>query len=438
MQTVIGLFCKQLQIQVRRREVNHDDIVVVLSASVHLNPFQAFGDAEPGFSLMTSLLNSKYPEDSCYQMACGVMELLGRWFDSVAIHIYRLNWIPALLGFLSLCEKFYTTQSPPYPGLIALRILSTCPEYPGFSTMVLPILTPILLPTHPLQSRSLALKVFYQLMHKWSPPQRETVLANDLNRLLQAVGDPFQSIPEGESMEAADCGPVVAAVTLIGLMASDLWHNHLHHSNFTSCEEIVSTEEGRRTFLISMFNAATHSWSKLLSTPAQMVMAIRHLEELQCINTAEVVISWAWAIGVVSPVDHDGWRLIEHDTLRFYQAHGTGRLTTLSQHITDMTIEAPHSKFLTAKYGNTPCLAKKPLLHQVQSYSRNHRDLCISQVCQLRRLYYLFGFDSMIWKEAVAATVEVGSGEGSAGGIHISSGCSMMPIEFMDHVCDYP
>jgi len=31
------------------------------------------------------------------------------------------------------------------------------------------------------------------------------------------------------------------------------------------------------------------------------------LEELQCPNAAEVVIVWAWTIGVVNPVDRDGW-----------------------------------------------------------------------------------------------------------------------------------
>ena len=58
-------------------------------------------------------------------------------------------------------------------------------------------------------------------------------------------------------------------------------------------------------------------------------MTVKYLEELQCPNTAEVVIMWAWTIGVVNPVDHDGWQLIGRDTLRFYQTRGMERLNRL-------------------------------------------------------------------------------------------------------------
>jgi hypothetical protein len=53
---------------------------------------------------------------------------------------------------------------------------------------------------------------------------------------------------------------------------------------------------------------------ELLRTPAKIIAAIRRLEELQCLNTAEVVILWAWTAGVVNPADHDAWGLIERYT----------------------------------------------------------------------------------------------------------------------------
>jgi len=71
-------------------------------------------------------------------------------------------------------------------------------------------------------------------------------------------------------------------------------------------------------------------------------MAIKRLEELQCPNTAEFVILWAWTVGAVEMVDRDAWGLIERNTLDFYQTHGIRRLTTLSQHITDTTMESRH------------------------------------------------------------------------------------------------
>ena len=98
----------------------------------------------------------------------------------------------------------------------------------------------------------------------------------------------------------------ICAVVLMEFLLSDLWGNHLHSSIFTSCEEILSTEEGRRTVLRCMFDMVSPSWSEFLCTPAKIVAAIRCLEELQCPNTAEAIILWAWTVCVVSTVDYDG------------------------------------------------------------------------------------------------------------------------------------
>ena len=136
-----------------------------------------------------------------------------------------------------------------------------------------------------------------------------------------------------------------ALVVLMEFPSPDLWGNHLRRSNFTSCEEILSTEE-RRAVLRCMFDTGSRSWSEFLCTPAKVVVAIRRLEELQRSNAAEVIIPCAWTVGVVSTVDYDGWELIECDMLDFYRTHGIGRLTALSRHITDTTMETRHAKFL--------------------------------------------------------------------------------------------
>ena len=184
------------------------------------------------------------------------------------------------------------------------------------------------------------------------------VLNKDLDKLLRAVGDPFQSTPDlplqdGKPWDVADDEPMMAAVVLIELASSGLWRDHLDRSNFASCEKIVSTMEGKRMALRCMLNTATHTWSKYLCMPAEIIAVTRRLEELQCLNTAEVVILWAWTVGVTYAVDHDAWRLIGRNTLEFYQTYGTGHLpVALKQHIhdTDKNMETKHMMFLLKHY----------------------------------------------------------------------------------------
>jgi len=130
----------------------------------------------------------------------------------------------------------------------------------------------------------------------------ETVSDESRDKLLRAVEDPFQ-YPAG----TADYDPVMAAVVLINFASSERWKNHLRDSNFTSCEDIASKEEGRTT-LRGMLDTVADEWLELPRTPAKITTAIKRLRELQCLNTVEVVIMWAQAAGVGSPEDHKAWR----------------------------------------------------------------------------------------------------------------------------------
>ena len=93
-----------------------------------------------------------------------------------------------------------------------------------------------------------------------------------------------------------DYEPTDAAVLLIEFASSELWQNHLDSSNFTTCEEFLSTE-GKRTVVEHMLKSPLPPWLKPLCRATTVVVAIRRLEELQCLNTAEVVIMWAWTVG---------------------------------------------------------------------------------------------------------------------------------------------
>jgi len=222
------------------------------------------------------------------------------------------NWMDWRSG------TFYVVGSPPYPGSTALRILLFSPRYAHFGPTILPFLASTLLSTHPLQSRRLALKLFHGFMSGWFSSEMSKVLNKNLDKLPRAVGDPFQSTPDlplrgGKPGEAADDEPMMATVVPIELASSDLWQNHLNRSNFASCEKVVSAREGKRTALRCTLDTVTRTWSQYLCTPAKITAAIRRLEELQCLNIAEVVILRAWT-GVPDTGDRDAWRLIGGNT----------------------------------------------------------------------------------------------------------------------------
>ena len=417
-------------------KADEDALSSVLYASIHLDPFEAMGGGELGFLWITEILNSGCEESRREWMASQVVGSLGKHFfrkDSVPRISMEPAWIPPLLAFLSLSEKVDGRRKH---NLTALRILATSPRSTDFGTTVLPILVSSLLPTYPLQSRRITLQVFYTFAPGWFSSQMENVSSEDLNKLVQAVGDPFQSpdfpLQDGKPMDLPYYNPKLVAAVLIGFASSDLWQHHLLRSNFTSLEVTVSTWEGKRAALECM---AYCKPPKCLFTATGIVTAIRRLEELQCPNTTEVVIMWAWTVGVVDPVDRDGWQLIGSSTLRFCETRRMERLVTLKRYITDRIMESSYIQSLLIRrheeskvkdFVTLPALKLQPDFE-----SRYHTFLNLSQTCQLRGLYQLFGYNTTTWKDAVAA-LEVGE-KGD-----VSLGRSVALSSSMDWACDYP
>jgi hypothetical protein len=444
LKTAIYLFHQRLQVTIRKGKTSNYDLVSFINESLCLDPFKATGAEELGFMWIAEILSSGYSEEDRCWMAGSIVRSLGEhFFPQPPVlppsHV-RSAWIPPLLDFLLLCEKSHMELFPLYSaGYIALRILSVNPEPADCIAMTLPVLVSTLSPAHPLQSRNLALKVFYVLVPGWFSPQIENVLDRDIDRLLLAVGDPFEHLDlplqDGQPSVTVNDNPMIATVVLMDLTSSDLWRNHLCHSNFASCEEIVSMEEGRSTALGCMSLVAAYLWVELLHMPAEIIAAIRRPEELQCLNTAEVIIMWAWTIGVINPGDRIGWKSIQDETLRFYQTHGFRRLVTLARHITDMTGRTFHDAFLDAHYKYSPyrlgCVQRPPMIigGSVASDLRWRIDPLVSRNCQLRSLYYLFGYDPTAQRETVA--VEGADGE-------VPSGCPVTPVSFTDWACNYP
>ena len=423
-------------------KANHRDLTSVLYTLNHLDPFQVTGSGELGFLWITEILNSGYEEHEREGLARIAMELLGKhFFGKNPAYFIKVEpaWIPPLLGFLSLSEKLDGIRSTRF---IALRILAASQGSADFGPMILPILTPLLLPTHPLQLRHLALNVSGEFMSGWFSSQMEDVPSKDLGGFIQAIGDPFQfpdlPLQDGKPVRPPGYDPMVAVAVLIEFASLDLWRNHLRHSNFTSFEEMASTWDGKGAALGRMLRMVTLFLPEFLSTATRIAMAIGRLEELRCSNTAEVVIMWAWTVGVVNPVDHDGWQLIGRNTLRFYQTHGMERLIALGRHVADTVMEADllafspirrlirrHEESKVEGFIGLPVSKLLP-----ETVSKDLAYLRLSQACQLRRLYHLFGYDPVTWRETVRVEVDKETS--------VSSGHSVALAPFVDWACDYP
>ena len=395
-----------------------------------------------GFLWIREILNSGYPEKEQCLMASEVVRLLWRYRSLSRRPSYvQSAWGPPLLKFLSLCENFPTTESPPHPALITLGILSGGLQNDDFDPIIPPTLASMLSSDHPLRSRKLALAVFRNFTPGWFP-QMETVSGHHLSKLLQAVGDPFHFPLELPQLETTvEYQPMKVAVALIEFASSELWWSHLRPSNFASCEDILSTDEGRRSALLGMFWTALWEWPEYLCTPAKIVTVVRRLEGFGCLNTARVVITWGWVAGMADVMDQESWKLIESETLRFYRAHGMRSLVALKRCIiqnTNMGLQHDQIRFFEDRSEGPPFRAgrsRRPANLSDRTEGRQRReemwtDCVISQACQLRRLYHLFGYDPATWQEAAGAEVDEKR--------EVLSGRSFTPDPFIGWECDYP
>jgi len=204
-----GLFCQQLRVSIRDGKAKPDVLHSILSVLNHLDPFEV--DEEYGFLWVTDILNSGYTDNDRHQMATRVIQLLGKKFHpDYPVSLFP-NCIPPLLDFPPPHENL----KPP-GGLIALRILTFGREDSDFGARILPVFMSILQLAHPLRSCSLALKIFHQFAAGWFSSQMESVLYKDLDRLLQAVGDPFQF--QDDRHTTTDYEPMKTVVVLIEFM----------------------------------------------------------------------------------------------------------------------------------------------------------------------------------------------------------------------------
>ena len=417
-----------------------DGICSVLSALRHFDTprFATIRTQWP--SWITDVLGSGYSGWDQYTVAEKVVYLAWEQIKRVVMsptHNVDAAWLPPLFGFLRLGEGFRWRRNQT-AGAIALRVLSRGEGIYQLGLTILPILTSTLQPTHPLRSREVALKVFRQFGPGWFSSQMQSVASVDRASLLHAVGDPFQYAPDTmlpdkqHTFDAYD--PMGVAAILIEFASSDLWRDYLHRSNFVTCEEVISTAEGRKS-AFRCLQHTTEPWL-FLGTPSKVISAIERLETLRCPNTVEAVLACVWAPGGVdrSSVDLDGWKLIQQKTLAFYQTHGIGRLKGLSQFITANHASRPHGRNLPRRVEGVRLpvrIAKE--MRKWGCMEDWYSDMGLAQVCQRKLLYQLFGCNPTTWEEMLAA-----DSEGADEGVDLPVGQCGVPARFVDWSCDYP
>ena len=147
----------------------------------------------------------------------------------------------------------------------------------------------------------------------------------------------------------------------------------------------------------------------------------------------------------MNPVDHDGWQSIRCDTLRFYQTRGIERLIALKRHVTDMVVwvdyRTLHSIKRLEEFTAKGFIGLLVLELLPETVPKDLAHLHLSRACQLRRLYHLFGYDPMTWREAVGVKgvdeeMDVSSGYSIAPALSVDSGHAIIHRTFRDnHFC---
>ena len=266
----------------------------ILSAVVPLDPFQALGNARWGFDWISDILGPGYSEDGRHLMAVPVMRMVEEHLfpsDQNSPYLEQPTWIHSFLRFLLLVEGQQIQASSTCLRSIARCILASS-ESTRFNTVILPLLTSTLSPTHPFGLRCSALKAFYKIASEWF--SRKDVPDIDLRDLLQTVDDPFRftlnpPLPSGQHRES-----MMVVVALIEFSSVDQWRGYLTESAFTTCEGLVSTPGGRK-LVLECLSEADDMWPKFLGTDRRVDAAIAHLREFGHQATAEALNEWAQA-----------------------------------------------------------------------------------------------------------------------------------------------
>ena len=121
------------------KNASQQTLVWVLSALIHLEPFQVMRSGDFGFSWITGILGSGYREDEKYRMASQAVQLLWLYLCS-RDPAYPLDiqsaWIPPLMKLPAMYESSRPPHSVNQPGIYSY--LDGDFTHPHFGTIVNP------------------------------------------------------------------------------------------------------------------------------------------------------------------------------------------------------------------------------------------------------------------------------------------------------------
>jgi len=219
-----------------------------------------------------------------------------------------------------------------HPATIALRLLLGTPK----DTLILPV---FLVTTPALQrsqrggdARVVALKLFNHHRNWLFSPRVEALLPAHRAELLRSIGDPFDIstalYPKGTQVHDPGNTHLSAKVMglLLALSSSETWRNHLHPTNFASCDTIMSGEE-ELCNTITFFS----NWSGALKGPegnnfSGLMLGVNRLKQLRCHSAVKLILLSIWSTPITPLYDQEVWRWVELQTLELFSARGEEHL----------------------------------------------------------------------------------------------------------------
>jgi len=315
-----------------------------------------------------------------------------------------------------------------HPTTIALQILLGTPKH----TIILPIflvITPALQYNKLRDTRAVALKLFSRHRHWLFSPMIENLLPTHRTELLEAIGDPFDlyTSPHLATLGRTRSGEInVARLSakvmgfLLALTSSDAWRDHLHPTNFSSCDAIMAGDEHLPNTITYFSN-----WSDALAGLGDnnfsgLMLGVNRLKRLRCHSAVKLILLSLWSRPITPLYDQEVWGWVERQTLELFSARSEEHLGLFVSQIqkaygkamVDLVIRLKRSGGENDLPDVGPPFRVGGVGGRVRAMDPKDRELWDSEskfytMCQLRRLYRLLGHDPTSAHTAGATREEI-------------------------------
>jgi len=298
------------------------------------------------FTWLGAVLYSDYPDTDKYELAGLILMFLhdkaARKWSGDRTKLEFPRYAVVLSRFLLLHEKREKEDLGPkdrswefnplvllraHPITIALRLLLGTPK----DILILPVflvITPALQQSQWSITRTVALKLFNHHRNWLFSPRMEALLPAHRAKLLRAIGDPFDmpAAPYPGRTQVRDPGDTHLSAKVMGLLlalsSSETWRDHLHPTNFASCDAIMAGEEQLRDTITFFSN-----WSGALKGPGDsnfsgLVLGVGRLKQLRCHSAVKLILLSIWSTPITPLYDQEVWRWVERQTLELFSARG--------------------------------------------------------------------------------------------------------------------